>query len=91
MRNILIHLSGLAGLLVFLYRLWQGASFEETLGAGVVVGLAVYLILFVADATVQHILNRPEAAEEAGEAAGSEALEQPDAPGMNQAPAPAGS
>ena len=64
MRALFVHLSGFAGLLVFLNQLWTSAALERTLWTAFATGGGVYLVLLVAYVAVRHIL-RPEPSREA--------------------------
>lgn len=56
MHAILSQLSGLAGLFVFLARVWGLAPIESAVFTGVVTGIGVYLTLTLGDLTIRRII-----------------------------------
>lgn len=68
MRAFYFQFSALAGVLVFLGRLWKYAPLEQTIISGIATGLLVYLVLVAGHAAVQRILafTPPPAEEKAG-------------------------
>ena len=56
MRSVLTQLSGLAGILAFLARMWNRAPIQEAVFSGAVVGGSVYLILLLVDVALEQII-----------------------------------
>ena len=56
MRNILMQLSGLAGILAFLAQMWAHAPLDQSILTGTIVGGGVYIILLLVDMGAQRII-----------------------------------
>lgn len=66
MRGVLTQISGLAGILAFLVEMWNQATLETSIYAGIVVGGGVYLVLLLVDFGLEQLViaaqNNPQRA-----------------------------
>lgn len=77
MRSVLLQLSGLSGILMFLVKMFNYASLEESLFTGAVVGVGTYLILLLVDISIQRILTAQPPKETAASSASGTSSEEP--------------
>lgn len=65
MRALILHFSGIIGLLVFLNQLWNAAAIEHTFVLALGTGLGIYVVLMVGYLVVYRIVkNAPPQAED---------------------------